>query len=81
MFYRLSLSSLSLSAPSLRTLLEYQFMSIINRNHERNKFFMAFLETDRLCSRLGSGDAVLKLFRNKDIVNTFFTSSVRMEML
>jgi hypothetical protein len=39
---------------------------------------MAFLGTDR-CSRLGSGDAVLELLRDRDVVNTFVTSSVRIE--
>ena len=37
--------------------------------------------TDRLCSRLVSGDAVLKLLRNLHVVNTRVTSSVRIERL
>ena len=41
-------------------------------------FFIAFLGTDHLCSSLGSGDAVLKLLRNQDVVNTFVTSTAIM---
>ena len=47
-------------------------MSIINRHHESGKFFMAFLDTDHLCSRLGSDDTVLKLLRNRDVVVHLF---------
>ena len=44
-------------------------------------FFMALLGTDRLCSRWGSGDAVLQLLRNQHVVNTRLTSTVRIERL
>jgi hypothetical protein len=39
---------------------------------------MALWDTDRLCSRWGSGDEVLKLLRNQHVLNTRLTSTERL---